>query len=225
VGRRFRLWDTWYARFGFDLERFEFFKTVDVFPESLNSIAAVAALEYWHGEDVGFYLELSPGVYFSEKITANAFDIPIVLGTGYKITDHCFLGFGITAGLLREIPVLPVGGLIWNVSDKLSIRAIFPQPKITYDLSKTLEFFIGGEEIGGGYRTGSSKDHRTNKAVLDYSDLHAGGGFSYAPKKGVSFELSAGWSFRRDLDYFHAGPDVQSRGAPYVKADVSIDLY
>ena len=67
VGRRFRLWDTWYARFGFDLERFEFFKAVDVFPESLNSIALVAALEYWHGEDVGFYLELSPGVYFSKK--------------------------------------------------------------------------------------------------------------------------------------------------------------
>jgi hypothetical protein len=44
-------------------------------------------------------------------------------------------------------------------------------------------------------------------------------------KKGVSLELSAGWSFRRDLDYFHAGPDVQSRGSPYMKADLSIDLY
>jgi hypothetical protein len=79
VGRRFRLWDTWYARFGFDLERFEFFKAVDVFPESLNSIALVAALEYWHGEDVGFYLELSPGVYFSKKITATPLIFPSFL--------------------------------------------------------------------------------------------------------------------------------------------------
>jgi hypothetical protein len=225
VGQRLRLWDTWYARFGFDLEKFEFFKAVDVFPESLNSIALVAALEYWHGEDVGFYLELSPGVYFSKKITANAFDIPIVLGTGYKITDHFLLGFGITSGLLREYPVLPVGGLIWNVSDKLSVKAIFPQSKITYDVSKALEFFIGGEEIGGGYRTGPSKDRRTNNAALNYSDVHAGGGFSYTPKKGVSLELSAGWSFRRDFDYFHAGPDVHTLGSPYVKADLSIDLY
>jgi hypothetical protein len=225
VGRRFRLWDTWYARFGFDLERFEFFKAVDVFPESLNSVALVAALEYWHGEDVGFYLELSPGVYFSKKITTNAFDIPIVLGTGYKITDHFFLGFGITTGLLREEQVLPIGGIIWNVSDKLGVKAIFPQAKITYDVNKALEFFIGGEELGGGYRTDSSKDRRTNKAVLNYSDIQAGGGFSVTPKRGVSFELSAGWSFRRDLDYFHAGPDVHSRGSPYIKADLSIDLY
>jgi hypothetical protein len=225
VGRRFRLWDTWYARFGFDLERFEFFRAIDVFPKSLKSLAAVAALEYWHGEDVGFYLELSPGVYFSDRISANAFDIPMVLGSGSKITDRLFLGYGITTGLLREDPILPIGGIIWNVSDKLSVKAIFPQPRISYDPNKQLELFIGAEELGGGYRTGPSKDRRTNNAVIDYSDIHAGGGFSYTPRRGVSFELSTGWSFRRSLDYFHAGPDVHTRGAPYVKADVSIDLY
>ena len=42
-------------------------------------IALVAALEYWHGEDVGFYLELSPGVYFSKKITATPLIFPSFL--------------------------------------------------------------------------------------------------------------------------------------------------
>src|ERR1700736_3153414 len=89
-----------------------------------------------------------PQASTSAKNHGNAFDIPIVLGTGYKVTDHFFLGFGITTGLLREDPVLPIGGIIWNVSDKLSVKAIFPQSKITYDVSKTLEFFVGVEEIG-----------------------------------------------------------------------------
>jgi hypothetical protein len=45
-----------------------------------------------------------------------------------------------------------------------------------------------------------------------------------APKENISLETTAGWSFERDFDYFRAGPDYKSKGAPYLKLEMSIGL-
>jgi hypothetical protein len=75
------------------------------------------------------------------------------------------------------------------------------------------------------HRNGPTDDPRTNNAILEYSEDRAGTGISYNPRKGVSFEASAGWSIQRRFNYFRAGPDYSSKGAPYLKLDLSIDLF
>jgi hypothetical protein len=59
---------------------------------------------------------------------------------------------------------------------------------------------------------------------LNYSEYRAAGGVNYNPQKGMSFELTAGWSIARRFDYFRAGPDNTAKSAPYFKLDISIDL-
>ena len=46
----------------------------------------------------------------------------------------------------------------------------------------------------------------------------------FTPKENISLEATAGWSFLRDFDYFRAGPDYKSKGAPYIKLEMSIGL-
>jgi len=225
--RRFEIAGSWYLRCGLDVERFDFSRSNAVFPSSLNSVAGELALEYWHGEDIGILIKLSPGVYYArDHITANSFDIPIQAGSGIQITKDFSLAIGLTAGLLRPDPILPVGGFVWNVSNGLKVSAIFPEPRVTYKSSAQWEWFVGGEYAGGGYRNGPTNDRRTNQAALTYTEVRAGAGVTYTPRKGVSLEGTVGWTFEREINYFHSGPEFSTRtGAPYFKLDVSVDLF
>jgi hypothetical protein len=62
--------------------------------------------------------------------------------------------------------------------------------------------FIAGDFKGGGYRNGPTSDHRTNNALLNYTEYRGGAGVSYNPVKGISLEFSAGWTLARRIDYF-----------------------
>ena len=225
--RRFKIVDSWYFRVGFDTSRYDFSRSNSIFPYSLNAVAGEVALEYWHGNEIGALIKISPGVYFTrDHITANSFDIPIEAGTGIKITNNFSLAIGLTAGLLREWPVLPVGGFVWNVTDQLKISALLPEPRVSYKFSPAFEVFLTGELAGGGYRNGPTNDHRTNNAALQYTEWRGGPGFSYTPRKGLSLEGTVGWVFQRDIDYFRAGPAFSTRtGAPYFKLDLSWDVF
>jgi hypothetical protein len=52
-----------------------------------------------------------------------------------------------------------------------------------------------------------------------------GVGANYTLGKGVSFEAVAGWTFERTTDYIRSGPVLNSRGSPYLRADLKIDLF
>jgi hypothetical protein len=225
--RRFNIADNWYFRVGFDVSRFDFSRSNAVFPYSLNAVAGEVALEYWRGEDIGILLKVSPGVYFArDHITQNAFDFPIEAGTGIKVTKTFSLAIGVTTGLLREWPVLPVGGFVWDVNKQLKVNALFPEPRVSYRIAHGLQVFLGGEFVGGGYRNGPTDDRRTNNAALQYDEYRGGAGLTYTPRKGVALEGTAGWAFQREIDFFHSGPDFKTRtGAPYFKVDLSVDLF
>ncbi|MBV9999916.1 MAG: hypothetical protein JO015_12495 [Verrucomicrobia bacterium] len=225
--RRFHIVDNVYFRVGVDVSRFDFSRSNAVFPYSLNALAGELALEYWHGDDIGALLKVSPGVYFArDHITENSFDFPIEAGTGIKITRTFSLAIGVTTGLLRAWPVLPVGGFVWDVNDQLKINAVLPEPRVSYQFFRGFQAFAGGELAGGGFRNGPTNDRRTNNAAFQYTELRGGGGIIYTPHKGIDFEASAGWVFQREIDFFHSGPDFKTRaGAPYFKLDLSVDLF
>ena len=85
-------------------------------------------------------------------------------------------------------------------------------------------FVLAGEIQGSVFRNGPTNDRRTNNALLEYREYRTGFGASYTPKENISLEATAGWSFLSDFDYFRAGPDYKSKGAPYIKLEMSIGL-
>ena len=147
------------------------------------------------------------------------------LAAGFKVHDKVHLVLGFEADVYQEIPVFPVAGFNWEITDKVNLRAVFPEPRLSYNPNKNLEIFITGEVSGGSYRNGPTVDPRTNNAILEFTEDRAGTGISYNLKKGVSFEGSAGWSIQRRFNYFRAGPDFASKGSLYLKLDFSLDLF
>ena len=223
--RNVHLFDQYYLQFGFDSERFLFSRSNSVYPYSISSVAGEISLSYWTGDTYYSVLKFEPGVYYTrDYITINSFDVPIRAVTGFKVRDDIHLVLGVDVDLFEQQLVIPICGFNWKINDQYNLRAVFPQPRFSYTPSKVLEFFIAGDLVGGGYRNGPTDDRRTNNALLDYSEYRAATGVNYNPQKGLSFEITAGWSVERRFDYFRAGPDDFTRSAPYFKLDINIDL-
>ncbi len=225
VLRNLHLFDKYYLQFGFNSERFDFSRSNSIYPSSIQSLDAEVSLSYWTGDDFYPLLKLQPGVYYTNNhITANSFDVPIRAVAGIKTVETVYLVLGVDADPYESEPITPVCGFNWKINDQYNLRAVFPEPRFSYNPDKKVELFITADLVGGGYRNGPTNDRRTSNAVLDYSEYRAASGLNYNPRKGLSVEMSAGWSFQRRFEYYHAGPDDASKGAPYFKLDLSIDL-
>src|SRR5260221_271185 len=84
---------------------------------------------------------------------------------------------------------------------------------------------LGRELLGNSYRNGPTNDRRTNNAILEYSEERAGIGVDYTLRKGIDLEAIAGWTIERVYDYIRSGPINRSRGSPYIRLDLKIDLF
>src|SRR5581483_10186749 len=73
---RFLLSGKWYLRLGVEYERYDFGDTDNGLPDHLQAAYGHLALEYVVKDFPGAGIELDPGVYFQDKITGDAFDIP-----------------------------------------------------------------------------------------------------------------------------------------------------
>lgn len=223
--RNIHLFEKYYLQLGVVSERFDFSRSDSLYPSSITSVAGDVALSYWTGDDFYPLLKLEPGIYYTrDHIALDSFDIPIRAVAGFKIREKVHLVLGVNADPFEEDWAIPICGFNWEVNDQYNLRAVFPDPRFSYTPDKKLEFFVAADLVGGGYRNGPTYDRRTSNALLDYSEYRAGSGVNYTPRKGLSFEMTAGWSIERRFDYFRAGPDDASKSAPYFKLEVSIDL-
>jgi hypothetical protein len=225
VLRNLHLFDKYYLQLGVDSERFDFSRSNSIYPSSIQTLDAEVSLSYWTGDDFYPLLKFQPGMYYTNShITANSFDVPIRAVAGIKTAENLYLVLGVDADPYEAEPITPVCGYNWKINEQYNLRAVFPQPRFSYNPDKKVELFVAADLVGGGYRNGPTNDRRTSNAVLDYSEYRAASGVNYNPRKGLSVEMSAGWTFERRFQYYHAGPDDATKGAPYFKLDLSIDL-
>jgi hypothetical protein len=225
-GHRLRLRGNFYAHLGFSYDRYDFGSTGAPVPNHLQSIAGVFGIDYMHGTDVGAFLQVRPGFYFQNDIGISSFDIPITLGRIFVVQDKKFYIFaGAYASFLRSgFPVLPLAGIIWIPNDQLRLMALVPEPKLIYSPTKKLDLWVGGELVGGSFRTDHNDDIRPKKlngTQVDFADYRAGVGLTYKMSSNVSFDLGGGVSISRQFDFGRAGETYRTDPSPYVRLQMS----
>ncbi|MFZ1220876.1 MAG: hypothetical protein WAO00_16395 [Chthoniobacterales bacterium] len=213
-----------YLRLGIDYNRFDFSSTAAPVPDHLQSVAAVVGVDYMHNNDVGAFLQVKPGFYTEDNFDSASFDAPITLGRIFVLKpDHLYLFTGLNASFLRgRFPVVPLVGLIWMPDDKWKVLGLLPEPRIIYSPNDKWDFWMGGELIGGAFRTDRNDTifpSKLNGAEVDYSEYRAGGGFIYSPCNNVSIDLGGGYSFRREFDFHRADIRYKADGAPYLRLE------
>ncbi len=230
--RRFHLVDRLYLKLGADYERFDFGTTAAPLPTSLQSITATVALEYVVQGHTALYIHSSPGVYYSDlhDVSTGNFDFQTSIGGIVPLGKSIFLLVGARFSLLAHEPVYPVFGVVWLLRDHLRLEAVPPEPRLIYSLSDKIDFFVGGELIGGAYKRDSTAytrpgEKRFSGGVIDFSEERVGGGVTYSPIKQVDIDFSGGWDLGRDFDYYRgAGKRFVTYGAPYAKIKISAEF-
>ncbi len=224
-GHRIQLKGNLYLHLGFSYDRYDFGSTPSPVPNHLQTISGVVGVDYMHGEDVGAFLEFRPGFYAQNHFGISSFDVPISFGRIFVIKqDKFYLFAGGYAAFLADRPFLPLPGVIWIISDKLRLMGVAPDPRLIYSPSKKIDLWLGGEFVGGSFRTDHNPGIQPGKlrgAQVDFLDVRAGVGVKYDVNDHVSLDLSGGCSIQRQFDFGRAGETYRTDPAPYVTLKMS----
>ncbi len=211
-----------YFRTGVDYERFDFGGSTRAgIPSHLQSASAVFALEYVQENFAGAAIELHPGFYFEDDLRGNTFDIPIDIYTTFKINSKLYITVGVAGALNYDPQIFPIGGIIWLISDKVRLEAVFPKPALIWTPQENWEFRALGEVLGGAYRLDrGNPDRQLSNAVVQYSEYRAGAQATYSGFKPFDLFAGAGYTFLRQFDFHRSVHDRNVDGAFYVKVGV-----
>lgn len=209
-GREIGMWN---LQIGVDWHRFEFDHSGSLpLPERLQSVSAIIGLELRVDDQIGALIQVRPGVYFEDNADTGSWNFPVRLGMGYRVNNRLALAvMGRYDGFAKH-PFLGGAGFVWKITDTVTLSAMAPEPRITWQATRQLAIWAGGEFAGGNYRT-----EKLGGAVVDYTDYRAFIGTTW-DAGGWKFEAAVGASFEREWDYHREDTRYHTDDiAPFVK--------
>ena len=220
---RFPVSGPWYLQLGAVYDRLDFGgSAIGLLPSTLQTLAVPVGLVYMVDGHPGFQAELRPGFYFSQEITGGAFDCPFYVGSGIPlIKDRLYGVWGLGTSFLRRYPVIPTGGIIWLINDRLRLMAYLPEPRLVYDVTDEWQLWAGGEVVAGSFRNGRSTDPRLNGTVVDYEDYRVGAGAIWSPSRHWKLVAAAGCSVQRNLTFHRANQGYSAGPSPYLRLQLT----
>jgi hypothetical protein len=225
-GHRIQLSGNFYLHLGVAYDRYDFGSTSAPVPNHLQDIAGVIAVDYMRGKDIGAFLEIRPGFYFQNDIGSSSFDVPITAGGIFVVKENKFYAFvgAHAAFLYGSFPVVPIVGVIWIQSDQLRLMALAPEPKLIYSPTKKLDLWLGGELVGGSFRTDRNDEiqpHKLSGTQVDFADYRVGVGLTYDLSKQMTLDIGAGCSIERQFHFARAGETYRTDPSPYVRVQLT----
>jgi hypothetical protein len=227
-----------YLRLGADWERFDF-DGFDRFiqpissgslilgefdsqlPETLQSVSAVIGLDTKLSDSFLIRLEAMPGLYGTEDLDSDTFNVPFVLGGSYIYSSDLQFIFGVSVNYERAWAVLPGGGFRWRFASNWVLNAAAPTPRLEFEMSRNLTLYAGADLKGTTVRVDENfgetrRDDRLNNAVLTYTEIRTGGGLDWKITPQMKLSLEGGYVPHRNFDYHRANVRYKhEQGAPY----------
>jgi hypothetical protein len=177
---------------------------------------------------IGLDLAVTPGWYSDwEQSDSDAFRLG---GRAVALYTHSpAWQFAIGAVYLdrEDVPVLPLGGVIYLPHPDLKYELILPRPKIARrvggwgcqcsDPSGTWVYVAG--EFGGG--SWAFERSAGNTDVLNYSDWRLLVGLERIAARGLTTRVEAGYVFSREIEYNSDLADVELDDTFLIRGEVS----
>ena len=211
------------VRFGLELQRFDFDRSRSApLPASLESLAVVVGGDFQIGEAWLMRLDLHPGFYGADdSLRARDFAMPITLGGSYFVSSDLQLVIGASLDFNRKYPVLAAAGVRWKFARDWVLNVILPTPRLEYNYSEALTFYVGADFQGESYRVNGTPGHgrgdrKLRNAVVDYTQIRVGAGTTWTISPRIELELEAGCVPVHDFDFHRADVGVRAQGiSPY----------
>ena len=209
------------VRFGLELQRFDLDRSRSApLPGSLESLAMVIGGDFQIGEAWLMRLDVHPGFYGADdRIRGRDFDMPITLGGSYFVSADLQLVIGASLDFNRKYPVLPAVGVRWKFARDWVLDAILPTPRLEYNYSEALTFYVGADFQGETYRVNGTPgrgrgERKLKDAVVDYTQIRVGAGTTWTISPRIALEVEAGCVPVHDFDFHRADVGVRAQGIP-----------
>jgi hypothetical protein len=222
--------DTVLLRLGVEWQRYSFDPDARAaVPDSLQGLDLAIGADLQITPALLLRVAAHPGIYSDFRdVSWQDFNIPFeIVGTYFVSSDLIFIG-GIYVDVDSDLPVYPVGGIHWKVSDKWVIEGIAPRPQLQYLLSDSITLFAGADIRQATFRVNSQFGQgpsipKLDDAILEYTEIRGGAGLTWKLSKSVNLDLEGGCTPYRRFEYPRAdGYKVKSEDwVPYVRVGLS----
>lgn len=176
--------------------------------DTLQSVSAVVGLDTQFSDSILVRFEAQPGLYGSAgNLDGDTFMIPFILGGTYIYSDDLQFVLGASVNFDRQFPVFPGGGIRWRLASQWVLNAVLPTPRLEFQASPNMMFFLGANLKGSTFRVGKTfgtlqaGDARLNNAVLDYTEARVGLGAEIKLSPEVKLTFEGGYVPYREFDY------------------------
>lgn len=220
--------DSFILRFGAAWDRYSISKEGAIpLPNTLQAAYLKIGFDTIINNEWILRVEAHPGLYSDfADISSDDFQVQGIIGASYLMSEKFQWFFGAGLGMFREIPIFPAVGFRWKFADSWTLNAMLPKPRLTYELDRHWDFFVGGNLLGGTFRTGEkfgeeNGNGRLNSAVLDYIEGRVGLGVKYKINPAVSIEAEGGYTIYQSFDYIRGDQKIKGDPAPYVGLSIS----
>ena len=211
-----------FVRLGVQWERYSFsLGHRSPLPNTLQSITLIAGVDLTIKDSIILRLEAQPGFYgtFTDELSTRQLEGAFHHRRHFYIySADLQLIAGVSVDVDRKYPVLLVVGVRWKFAPKLVLNAVLPTPRLEYELNKSLTLYAGAElkeetyRVGGEFGNYHDHDRSLNHALLTYSEIRVGGGFSYKLSEGLTLSAEGGAQPYREFDFSRADARYRSDG-------------
>lgn len=141
-------------------------------PPQLYKIAFDFQSDLQITETVGLSFGTTPGLWTDfVKLNGDAFRIPFrVLGT-VRIRDDLFLAGGAWYTDNIQENVFPIGGVIWDISDRIRAELLFPRARVVYRMNDIWQIYGVAEGYGGTWSIRTNVNGNLYNELVLYRDL------------------------------------------------------
>jgi hypothetical protein len=163
------------------------------------------------GDRFGFDVSVIPG-FFSDFDSSqnNGFRVSGHLIGTYRHSEDWMFALGAMYLGRQDVPILPAGGVVWNIRPDTQLQLLMPNPRISWQFpssAKEQQFVYTGFELFGGNSWAVSHFNTTQDTVT-YRDFRYVIGYECGKPGQFRDVLQVGYVFARTVEFKHS-PEVQ----------------
>lgn len=189
-------------------------------PESLHTVALHLGGEYHFSDRLTLGFRVTPGLSSDfRSISTDDLRVPVALQAKYQVSKALTLTGGLAyTGQSHSIPILPVIGVLYLPTDKVTLAFGFPRTALIYKKSRETELFLAAEFAGGEY---GLHDPAIGADVIRYKDYRAVAGIEFPLLPVAKLNLSGGYAFSRKFEFYEGDrDDVKVKSAPFGRMEL-----
>jgi opacity protein-like surface antigen len=196
-------------------------------PSTIDTLGLNAGLGYHINDQWTIAGEAGPRFYRLDSVDSSGIGVGGMVRATYKWTPKLTLAMGLAVNPDRDVPVLPLAGVRWEICSNLTLGVMYPRSGLDYRIGSKLNVFAGFSGSFTVYRAENDLGNRIgmsqfNNGLGTYRDFHVGAGVEYRIVRGLSASVEGGYSFDRELDYQRIDQTVHFGNAPYVQAGLRV---